>query len=693
MLKRLIVLIAVLSGCSFAAELSLPTIFSDHMVLQRERAVPVWGKADPGVTVTVEFAGQKKTATAGTDGKWRIDLKPLEASAEPRALTVSAGDLRITVQDILVGEVWLCSGQSNMEMPMKGFKIPLENGAEAIAAANLPALRLYKTPKVAAGVPKEIIESSWTTCTPETAAEFSATAFYFGRKIQQDLNVPVGLLQSAWGGTRIEPWTPPCGFEGIDSLKEIHQQSQKLTELPKITQKEPSSLYNGMIYAHVPFAIRGAIWYQGEANHRENAMLYVDKTRALLNGWRKLWGYEFPYYFVQIAPFKYGEEDPSVLPAFWEAEAEIVKTIPKTGMAVINDVATLNDIHPTNKEAPGTRLALLAEANTYGMKVVSTGPVFQTLEKQGGKLKVIFSSAAGLTTRDGKAPDWFEVAGKEGGFKKAEAKIDGQAVIVQSGEVAEPVAVRFAWHKLATPNLMNGAGLPAAAFRAGDLSVEQTAAATEETPTSVKLPEANGFRIVYQLNIPETAAYATQAPKYIVDNSAKETAPFSRIAFYLELEKKDGTKQYAFAAMDAFTTDVKKAGVPVNASGARFMQKISNLTVRSNVPGVAPCTDSDGGNIEFWPGNYTPPNQQNIPEADPKKFDFGDSGNDKVPGYGCMQIHNWKEKQTVLAFNHWGGTTGPSDVGIGNAPQGMPDWTFSKNAADYTVRRLTVLVK
>ncbi|MFA7369872.1 MAG: sialate O-acetylesterase, partial [Kiritimatiellales bacterium] len=591
------------------------------------------------------------------------------------------------------GEVWLCSGQSNMEMVFTSC----ENATAEIAAANYPQIRLFKSPKVPAATPKDAIAAKWDVCTPETVKTFSGVAYYFGRKLHQDLNVPVGLLLSAWGGTRIEPWTPPCGFEGIDTLKDIYQQSQKLTELPKINQGAPGALYNGMIYAHVPFAIRGAIWYQGEANRRDG-MLYVDKTKALLNGWHKLWGYEFPFYFVQIAPFQYKDEDPNILPTFWEAEAAIVTTIPKTGMAVVNDYATTNNIHPPNKEIPGTRLALLAEANDYGMKVVSTGPVFQTLEKQGGKLKVVFTSAEGLTTRDGKNPDWFEVAGKEGGFKKAEAKIDGNAVIVESSEVAVPVAVRFAWHKTATPSLMNGAGLPAAAFRAGDLPAEVPAAAAPAAePVSavpVQLPpEADGYRTVYQLNIPDTANYAAAAPQYAIDNSAGDTAPFSKIAYYLELEKKNGTKQYAFASMDSFTEDLKKTGVPVKSGGARFMQKVNNLTVRSNVAGVIPCTDSDGGNIEFWPGNYTQTNQQNIPDASPSKFDFGDTGNDRVPGYGCMQVHNWKEKQTVFAFNHWGGSPGGVDVGIGNSPQGNPDWTFSKNAPEYTVRRLTVLVK
>ena len=722
-----IILLSLLTAIPcLAVELVLPTVFSDHMVLQREQSVPVWGKADPNAVVTVEFAGQKKTTTADQGGNWMVKLDPLKASSESRELNVSSS-LKSEVKnqrftDVLVGEVWLCSGQSNMQCAMQNT----ENPAEAIAAANYPNIRLYDTPRVPSESPMEKIDAQWKTCTPDAIQSFSGVAYYFGRKLHQDLDVPVGLLLSAWGGTRIEPWTPPCGYEGIESLSAIHQRVQKtlpasllykqtmmgyqadiarwIIEAEKAVQTDdyistppvfpegliltgnqqtPTKLYNGMLHAHIPFAIRGAIWYQGESNHREG-MLYVDKTQALLNGWRKLWGYDFPFYFVQIAPYQYGTEDPGVLAVFWEAEAEIVKTIPKTGMAVVSDYTTLNNIHPPNKEVPGIRLALLAEANDYGMDVVSTGPVFKKLTPKGSVLKITFASAKGLTTRDGKAPDWFEVTGKDGIFKKAEAVISGNAVIVQSAEVAEPVAVRFAWHKLATPNLVNEAGLPAAAFRAGDLP-------KPENQIVARVPEATGFRIIYQLDIPAEADYAKEAPKYTADNSAKDAALFNRIAYFLELEKKDGTKQYVFTSMDRFTADLKKTGVPVSAMATHFIQKVNNLTVRSNVEGIVSCTGSDGGNIEFWPGNYRPENGNKIPGAS-GQFDFGDMLSDKNPGYGCMQVHNWKEQQTLIAFNHWG-NAGTVDIGIGNAPSGNPDWTFSKSATEYTVRRLTIMVK
>lgn len=601
------------------------------------------------------------------------------------------------------------------------------NTAEAIATADYPEIRLYHTPKRHSENPVEHIDAAWEVCAPDTVKDFSAVAFFFGRKLHKDLNVPIGLLQSAWGGTRIEPWTPPAGFRKIDSLKDIHQQVQKTLpnstfykkamsdylagmqkwsadtqtametnsyapsppEFPKDlilsgNQQTPTKLYNGMIHAHIPYAIRGAIWYQGESNHKEG-MLYVDKTRALLNGWRSLWGYEFPFYFVQIAPYQYGNESSDILPKFWEANNETVRTIPRTGMAIVSDHTTLNNIHPPNKLVPGERLALLAEANEYNMDVVATGPTFKSLQVKNDSLLLTFDSAEGLTTRDGKDPDWFEIAGEDGVFEKAQATISKSTVTVRSNKVSRPLAVRFAWHKTATPNLVNAAGLPTSAFRAGDLP-------QPANPAADKVPEAAGFRMIYQIDLPADADYSQAAPEYSLNNSAKDTAPFTKVAYFLELEKSDGTKQHVFASMDSFTDDLNKIGIPIHSANAKFMQKVKNLTVRSHPSGAMDCTSSDGGNIEFWSGNYGKENQSEIPGAAGNRYDFGDTTSSKSPGYGCMQVHHWKQKQTVFAINHWG-TEGPLDIGIGNAPKGDTDWTFIKNASDYTVRRLSVMVK
>lgn len=454
----------------YSAELRLPSVFSDHMILQCDRPVPVWGRAAPETVVTVAFSGQRKETRADAGGTWSVELDPLRASFEPCLLTVQNGDSKIVCQDVLVGEVWLCSGQSNMEIPMEGWppKFPLNDSESEIAAAAYPRIRLYHTPRKASNEPVSHIDSRWVACTPETARHFSAVAYYFGRKLHQELQIPVGLLQSAWSGTSIEPWIPPCAIKGNSSLADLQEKLRNMPVLgadPERDRYIPTALYNGMIHAHIPFPIRGAIWYQGESNRRDG-MLYVDKTRALLAGWRALWGYDFPFYFVQITPFQYGNEDPEVLPAFWEAQSAIVKNIPKTGMAVINDLPALHNAHPPNKKEPGIRLALLALNHTYGRDLVSSGPVYSSLEPLGDKLNVSFDSADGLTTRDGKDPNWFEIAGSDGVFFPAQAAICGTGVLLSSPDVADPVRVRFAWSKRAVPNLINSAGLPAGAFRA-----------------------------------------------------------------------------------------------------------------------------------------------------------------------------------------------------------------------------------
>ena len=471
MFKRTIIVLFSLfvSFFCFAAPPELPSIFSDHMVLQRQMKVPVWGKADAGATVTVEFAGQKKTTAAGADGNWRVDLDPMEASAESRIMTVTAGADKVEFADVLVGEVWLASGQSNMQWAM--FRT--ENAKNDIAEATHPLIRLYNTPVKFSLQPESRIDASWTECTSETVPNFSAVAYFFGRKLQRDLNVPIGLWHSSWGGTKIEPWMTLGGLKSVEAVKAIYEQAQKTPELTgnfQTDRQNPTLIYNAMLHANVPFAIRGAIWYQGEAN-RVDGMLYVEKTRALLNGWYEAWGYEFPYYLVQLAPFNFGWDEPYLGgPVFWEAQAEIVKQIPNTGMIVVNDtVIDLNNIHPPNKIVPGERLALLAEAKTYGMNVVHSGPVFEQMKISGNSIIISFTFADGLTTRDSKAPDWFEIAGKDGIFKPATVKISENTVILSSPEVENPAAMRFAWHKNATPNLMNAAGLPASAFRAGQI--------------------------------------------------------------------------------------------------------------------------------------------------------------------------------------------------------------------------------
>ncbi len=706
------------------AELKLPAVFGDHMVLQQQQANSVWGWDAPGTKVTVSFAGQKYSATAAADGKWTVKLAPLPANATPQSLTV-VGTTKREIQDVLVGEVWLCSGQSNMEMGV-GM---VDHGTQEIAAADFPDIRLMMVPNLWKPQPLADMGGTWKVCTPENIAAggwsgFSAAGYFFGRELHRKLKVPVGLIDADWGGTRIESWTPPEGFAAVPTLRALNTavqlgdpgssaHKQKLEQflgeteqwltlartaltnsalvpampayppelLPPHDLQNPTALYNGMIHPVQPFGIRGAIWYQGEANNGEG-MLYAEKMKALICGWRQLWGEgEFPFLFAQIAPFNYGNR-PEQLAELWEGQAAAAREIPNAGMAVINDIGNLRDIHPKNKQEVGRRLALLALARTYGQEgVVYSGPTFSSLAPAGNTLRVRFDHAdGGLVSRDGQPLNWFEIIdADEGGFVKAEARVDGTAVVLSSPEVKHPVAMRFAWSQLAEPNLQNGAGLPAGAFRAGNIPKRDWLA--------MHVPEAKNYKLVYDLDLAKLGPDL----RYDLDNRSQIKGPFDRIAYCLELEDATGAPQDVYVSMDAFTDTLDKIGVPSVQSGIRFQQSVAHLNIYSDVKNLVTGTNLNGGCLEFWPNNYGPNNAAKVPNASSAAFDFGDELAEPADGYGSMQVHNHDARQTVFALNHW--REGQrADIGIGNAPEGNLDWTFSANAGSYQSKHLRIFV-
>jgi sialate O-acetylesterase len=472
---RFLILCASLSLAR--AELHLPRIFGDHMVLQAEQPVPVWGWADPGEAVTVSFAGQTKRTTADVEGHWIVRLDALSVSAQPADLTIAAQDTRV-LTDVLVGEVWLCSGQSNMEKPLgeqRGQK-PVFNAPEEIRAADFPSIRLFKVTKARASAPARDLQGEWVSCRPDTIdrIKFSATGYFFGRKLHQELGLPVGLIDSTWGGTRIEVWTPPSGFAAVPSLAEFTEALK--TPGKKAQGSEPASLYHAMIHPLVPFALRGVLWYQGETNiiDVDDGALYADKMKALVQGWRGLWQREFSFYYVQVAPHLYHVVRPAQIvsaeaaPRLWEAQTAVQHQLPHTGMIVTTDlVDDLMDIHPRNKKDVGERLARWALANDYGRGGLEvSGPVFERMEISGPRAILHFGHlGGGLTASDGKALTWFNVAGVDGKYFPGVAVIEGDTVVVSSPRVAAPAAVRFAWDEAARPNFANKAGLPAVPFR------------------------------------------------------------------------------------------------------------------------------------------------------------------------------------------------------------------------------------
>jgi len=718
----------VACGLCLRADVKLPAIFGSHMVLQQGEPIPVWGQAGPGEEVTVTLAQGTAKATADAQGFWRVSL-PESGVARDLTMTV-AGRNTVTFEDVAVGEVWLASGQSNME---QGVGVSLDPEKE-IAAADYPDIRLIDVPKVTSPLPQRDFSGSWVRCSPETVGKqgtwggFSAAAYYFGRELHRALKVPVGLIDSSWGGSAIEPWTPPEGFRSITSLPDLSRRveigtvgteahrkaaaeaiaateawlaearkavaAETLVGAPPAMPSElaplagygdPTAMYNAMVAPLVPYGLRGTIWYQGESNHGDG-MAYVEKTKALVQGWRQIWGKPaLPYYYVQIAPWQYGDEDPTRLATFWEAQAAIERTIPHTGMAVIHDVGDLADIHPKNKQEVGRRLALLALAETYNRPdVVCRGPRFQKLAIEPGRLRVTFEDAAGgLKTRDGKAPSHFEIVGENGEFVPAEATLEDAAVVLAAAQVKAPVAVRFAWHKLATPNLMNQAGLPAVQFRAGEVPVR--------APLDARVPEARDYALVYSLRLPEIG-YRDNRVVYDVDRRPEIKGAFDRVAYYLETRKPDGTEQFVFVSLKAFSDDLDKVGVPAAGTQVRFQQAAADLQIRSNVQGLA-TGDGIEGYLEFWPCNYGPGNATGVAGASESNYDFGDAISADVPdGYGSMQVHNLAAKQIVFAYNNWKAKSG-GDLGIGNAPGGHPDWTFSKNAGSFAAARLQVLVR
>ena len=498
-------LLTLSASPSARADIKLPKILSDHMVLQSGKPSTVWGWADAGEKVTVAIAGKSASATADAQGKWSVSLE-VPASKTPLEMTIT-GKNSLKVSDILVGEVWICSGQSNMEWTVKQS----DKAAEEAAAANFPLIRHFKVTRATASTPQEDLQGAWVVCTPETVVDFSAVGYFFGRHLHNKLGgSPIGLIGSNWGGTPAESWASRASMEASPALKPLlerwdqqvasYDETKALegfekaknawTALAATAKAEgkpvprppspptspaqgagrPANLYNAMIAPLLPLAVKGAIWYQGESNV-SRAQQYKTLFPLMIQNWRTDFKQpELPFYFVQIAPFKYNKANPnadtSPCAELWEAQSETLKKLPHTGMAVTMDVGNVDNIHPGNKQDVGHRLALWALAKDYGVKGLTySGPLYKEAKIEGDKVRISFEFSEGLKAKDGAALSFFTIAGEDKVFSPAEAKIEGNSLVVSSKEVAKPVAVRFAWREDALPNLVNGADLPASPFR------------------------------------------------------------------------------------------------------------------------------------------------------------------------------------------------------------------------------------
>ncbi len=491
-----VVLLALLAASSLTAAVSLPSLISDHMVLQSGIPVRIWGTASPGESVTVVFRDQTVKTAAGSNGEWEAYLKPLRPGG-PDEMRIR-GENEIVIADVLVGEVWVASGQSNMQWPVSRVR----NAEQEIAAAKYPRLRLFQVKRKTAEAPLADVEGAWGPCSPESVGSFSAVGYFFGRYLHRELGVPVAVIHSSWGGTPAEAWTSIEALKADPALQEYLRRwdevianypserlryRRRLEEWKRQAEKAkaegkqpprrpraprgpghqhaPASLYNAMIAPLTPFNIRGAIWYQGEANSgNEEAFLYRRLFRTMIEDWRARWAQgDFPFGFVQLANFEAGEARD--WPVLRESQAEALH-LRNTGMAVTIDIGNPTDIHPRNKQDVGKRLALWALATVYGKSGIEySGPVFRQLTREGSSLRVWFDHTAGGLKAAGGELKGFVIAGEDRIFHPAEARIDGETVVVSSPEVSEPAAVRYAWYNDPENTLRNSAGLPAAPFR------------------------------------------------------------------------------------------------------------------------------------------------------------------------------------------------------------------------------------
>lgn len=436
-----------------SARVEMPGVFSDHMVLQQDQPLRFYGIADPGERIAVMADTTRGETVADGRGRWRVEL-PQRAPGRPFSVTVQGSSNRLQFANVVVGEVWFASGQSNMGWPL----LWILGADKEIAAATNPQVRIYNAPERAAARPLDLVDGQWYPATPDSVKDYSALCVFFALKLQRELGVPVGIVHSSRGGSRIEPWIPAETYMGFPGDNRI--------QVPNLHWAfwAPAGLYNGQVSALTQYPVRGILWYQGESNLNDGAV-YRDKLKALISGWRKAWNQpQLPFYFAQITPLdeaNYG----SYLPPFWEMQNDVVTTLPQVAMIPTLDLNPNLKLHPDEKKPVGERFADMALNKVYGRPRPSEAPMLRSFEATAGGMKIQFDHATGLRTRDGGPVRGFEIAGRDLQYRPAQAQIQSESVLVSSPLVSQPYAVRYAWSHRYTSNLVNAAGLPAAPFR------------------------------------------------------------------------------------------------------------------------------------------------------------------------------------------------------------------------------------
>jgi sialate O-acetylesterase len=447
--------LCLLVSAQLSWAVSLPAVFSDNMVLQQNSELVIWGWGKPmeKISINTPWDGNILNTEATNQGTWSVFVKTPKGSMTPYNLTIK-GYNEIVLKNVLIGENWLCSGQSNMEW---SANMGINSAQDEVKQAKYPNIRFFSVVHRTATAPQIDLEGAWAECSPESMQNFSAVGYFFAKKLQAELKVPIGIINSSWGGTPAECWMPSEAFEG----NELISTAAKKLEPVRWGPTEIARIYNAMIEPITKFKIAGALWYQGESNV-STAYAYKETMTALIGSWRKKWGQEFPFYYCQIAPYTYG--NPAEGAALRDAQRRTL-SVPNTGMVVTSDIGDTSDIHPRNKQDVGLRLANLALVKHYkASNAVVAGPLYLNSRAKAGQMFVYFANAEGLNFKGDKITH-FELAGEDGIFYPAEATISkDNLVIVQSEKVPRPTMVRYAWGNTATPNLFNGAGLPASCF-------------------------------------------------------------------------------------------------------------------------------------------------------------------------------------------------------------------------------------
>ncbi len=466
---------AALFSVSADAKITMPAIFADNMVMQRNTDANIWGKADANkvVTITPSWSGKKYKVKADAEGKWRTAIATTDAGG-PYEIMISDGEA-VTLKNVMMGEVWVCSGQSNMEMPMKGFVCqPITGSSVAIAKSKNPNIRLFTLKKCSSSVPMDDCVGNWQEASPKAVKEFSATAYFFGKMLEEVLDVPVGLVVTAWGGSALEAWMGPEMVEGFpEALKSIPEPGTKV----KAKSQATTALFNGMVTPLIGMSMKGVIWYQGETNC-VRAHSYADLFSSMIKGWRKLWNQgDFPFYYCQIAPYEYdhiiGKGQEIYNSAYLrEAQAKVEHMVPNTGMAVLMDAGMPDGIHPYNKQAPGERLALHALSKAYGIEgITADSPIYKEMKVlEDGSVEVYFDRCPMEISGDRCfVSKNFTLAGEDRVFHPAKAEIlRGKKIKVSSDKVKKPVAVRYGFVDYCVGDIFGNDNLPVSSFRSDD---------------------------------------------------------------------------------------------------------------------------------------------------------------------------------------------------------------------------------